>query len=184
MENLKRKGSRSNDERQSGNSKRPQIVHSQFPGPSSKELELPPGDGQGCCSKCKAMTGTRRGLDALLSREGYEHHNWYEMQHAAAQGCPLCEHMFEVLEHEDWELDEAGRSVTHKPTRVLARVNELPIAEKVHGMPRLNPFDGLQLLGIEVFIPIDPRLAHSSDCGSQIYHVVTRPCKSFEAPPK
>ncbi|KAI9150016.1 hypothetical protein HJFPF1_09766 [Paramyrothecium foliicola] len=182
MEDLKRKGSKSNDERESRDSKRLRIVQPRIQRRNRRKSELLPGNGQRCCSKCSAMTGTWEGLGALLSKKGYEHHNWYDMQEAAAQGCPLCEHMFEVLEHEDWEFDEADGSVTRKPTLIWATVNESYATGRRDEKPGLSLFDGLQLLGIEVFIPLDPGLAHHPDRDGQLYHMITHPadpCSHF-----
>jgi hypothetical protein len=42
-----------------------------------------------CCEKCQKMTGTLKGLQALLHEDGYGHSDRQELEISKAQGCLL-----------------------------------------------------------------------------------------------
>lgn len=44
------------------------------------------------CLKCASMTGTKEGLQALLSPDGYKHHEIVAIQESVKDGCELCSH--------------------------------------------------------------------------------------------
>ncbi|KAK0745512.1 heterokaryon incompatibility protein-domain-containing protein, partial [Schizothecium vesticola] len=107
---------------------------------------------------CMAMTGTPEGLQALLSKSGYEHFNWYEIQKSIS-ACALCASIWEATEHDDWESGPQG--VTRKPICVSATLENEPSA----GFPSggQHPLHGIQLRSLVVMIPGDDRTIHEEE---------------------
>lgn len=88
-----------------------------------------PRESNQCCQTCVAMTGTRLGLNALLSDGGYVHLNWYEIQKSAGMGCELCSAIRYRFESEDWYYEDDG-SVTSEEIRIFTNLTHLsPDAE-------------------------------------------------------
>ncbi|KUJ19941.1 HET-domain-containing protein [Mollisia scopiformis] len=57
-----------------------------------------------CCIKCQEMTGTLEGLRSLVE-DGYRHYSYYQLRQSADMGCKLCELIWDLTEHDDWERD-------------------------------------------------------------------------------
>ncbi|KAI6089515.1 heterokaryon incompatibility protein-domain-containing protein [Hypoxylon rubiginosum] len=141
----------------------------------------------GCCSKCNAMTGTREGLEALISNDGYEHYNWYDIQEAAAQGCAFCKFLFDRIEYDDWvyadEDEEDEEVVMRRPIRIIAQMRKLTISDEEGKPHRSHPLEQVQLLGLIVLISKESdvesgeRLIREDEkigrIGDEFYHVVT-----------
>jgi hypothetical protein len=131
-----------------------------------------------CCPRCEAMTGTQQGISALLSEGGYKHFDWYDIQKSAGTGCALCETIWHVTEHEDWDYEDDG-SRTHKEIRVFANTTRLPPSKQPR--PPKHPLQDIQLESLEVMIPLDGRLAHGYSSGEILYLAAFEgKLKSFE----
>jgi hypothetical protein len=50
------------------------------------------------CARCKTMCGSLKGLQALISTEGYEHYNLSELNDHSKRGCTMCFKILEALE--------------------------------------------------------------------------------------
>ncbi|CZR66340.1 uncharacterized protein PAC_16241 [Phialocephala subalpina] len=122
-----------------------------------------------CCPKCKAMTGTPQGLGALLDG-GYKHYNWYEIQETAALGCALCETIWGVTEHADWDCEDDG-SVTRDEILILANGTRLPspVESRFPG----HPLQDIQLHSLEVQIPGDGRRGSPRYQEEEVFYLVT-----------
>lgn len=59
------------------------------------------------CRRCKAMCGTREGLQALVSMEGYEHYSFKVLANHSKKGCLMCAKILEALKGAGIE-DEPG----------------------------------------------------------------------------
>jgi hypothetical protein len=114
------------------------------------------------------MTGTFQGLSALLTKDGYKHFNWYDLEKSAGDGCALCSTIRELTENEDWDYEDDG-SRCRKEIRVFANYSRLP----PNGEPRPlgHPLQGIQLDSLEVIIPFDGDLAHGYQAGEIFYLV-------------
>ncbi|KAK0619601.1 heterokaryon incompatibility protein-domain-containing protein [Immersiella caudata] len=129
-----------------------------------------------CCEKCSAMTGTREGLAALLSNEGYEHHNWYDIQESANKSCGLCDYMWELLEGGIWDSDDEGEEddgdgygITRKAIRVFAQLEDLEALRTSHDDFRnRHPLDGPRMYSLLMVAPVgnDP---------PEVFYLVTAP---------
>lgn len=153
-------------------------------------LRRRPSRTMGCCSKCNAMTGTREGLEALISNDGYEHYNWYDIQEAAAQGCAFCKFLFDRIEYDDWvyadEDEEDEEVVMRRPIRIIAQMRKLTISDEEGKPHRSHPLEQVQLLGLIVLISKESdvesgeRLIREDEkigrIGDEFYHVVTHKC--------
>jgi hypothetical protein len=62
------------------------------------EAKLSTMDLGTCCSKCEAITGSPDGIRSLNGEDGYEHHEWHEMQKSAHRGCSLCRTVMNRIE--------------------------------------------------------------------------------------
>lgn len=52
------------------------------------------------CARCKAMLGSVKGLQALVSQEGYEHYKLKDMFAHYKRGCPMCLKILTALKRE------------------------------------------------------------------------------------
>jgi hypothetical protein len=59
------------------------------------------------CARCKAMCGSVKGLQALISKEGYEHHKLKDLKDHSGRGCPMCLKILDALEDNEIQ-DEPG----------------------------------------------------------------------------
>lgn len=50
------------------------------------------------CARCKAMCGSVKGLQALISKEGYEHYKLRDLVVHSRRGCPMCLKILNALE--------------------------------------------------------------------------------------
>jgi hypothetical protein len=55
------------------------------------------------CARCRAMCGSLKGLQALVSLEGYEHYNLRDLKYHSNQGCSMCFKILEALEENEIE---------------------------------------------------------------------------------
>ncbi|KAL1859641.1 hypothetical protein Daus18300_009506 [Diaporthe australafricana] len=123
-----------------------------------------------CCDTCNAMTGTAAGLRALLNPRGYRHLNWYDLQETASMGCALCQAIWDVTEHDDWDFEEDGLVVLDE-IRITGSFSELVDIEG--GPPPEHPMTGRFFDEIAVHIPQDGG-RHSPPYGEgEVWHLVT-----------
>lgn len=54
------------------------------------------------------MTGTIYGLRGLIEFRSYTPLGWYDLLERASQRCTLCQHIWDVTEHENWDLEYDG----------------------------------------------------------------------------
>jgi len=106
------------------------------------------------------MTGTREGLTALLSDEGYEHHNWYDIRESVNKRCGLCAYIWEVLEGDFRESDDESEEgddsddTTRKAIRVFSQLEDIETLATNRNISRdRHPLDGPQLYSLAVAAP-------------------------------
>lgn len=128
-----------------------------------------------CCRACNDMTGTAAGLQALLDPRGYGHLNWYDLQETASMGCALCQAIWDVTEHEDWDYEEHGH-VVRDEIRITGSFTELIDAEG--GAPPEHPMKGRLFDEIAVHIPIDGRCRSPPYGDGEVWHLVAFDGKS------
>ncbi|KAH7140863.1 heterokaryon incompatibility protein-domain-containing protein [Dactylonectria macrodidyma] len=137
-----------------------------------------------CCVTCNAMMGTVEGLYELLHPRGYKHLSWYELQVTASQGCALCQSIWEVTEHADWDYNEENGWVVRDEIRITGSFTQLmedakSLIEAQEGhIPKGHPLEGRLLNEIEVHIPLDRRLARPLYEEGEVWHLV-----AFDANP-
>ncbi|KAK5652044.1 hypothetical protein OQA88_10947 [Cercophora sp. LCS_1] len=121
------------------------------------------------------MTGTREGLAALLSDEGYEHYNWYDIQESAHKRCGLCGYMWELLEGSIWDSGDESEEgddnydVTRKAVRVFAQLEDIEtLSTRPKNFQDRHPLDGPRMYSLVVAAPTgnDP---------PEVLHLVTAP---------
>ncbi|PMD47683.1 HET-domain-containing protein [Hyaloscypha variabilis F] len=55
------------------------------------------------CLKCASMTGTSKGLQELMSRDGYVHFGRYDLKKSAEMGCVFCIFISDAIDPDIWE---------------------------------------------------------------------------------
>lgn len=129
-----------------------------------------PSQSTQCCDTCNAMTGTAAGLQALVDPRGYGHLNWYDLQEAASMGCALCQAIWDVTEHEDWDYEEDGY-VVRDEIRITGNLTELVDIEG--GPPPEHPMTGRLFDEIAVHIPQDGGRRSPPYGDGEVWHLVT-----------
>lgn len=137
-----------------------------------KDIAWPayPSRSTQCCDTCNSMTGTAAGLQALLDPRGYRHLNWYDLQETASMGCALCQAIWDVTEHENWEFEEDG-CVVQDEIRVTGSFTELIDVEG--GPPPEHPMAGRFFDEIAVHIPQDGGRRSPQYGEGEVWHLVT-----------
>ena len=108
-----------------------------------------------CCGRCQLMTGTVKGLRALMSAEGKVHYTCDEIkQQSAGSGCPFCEQVRRIIV-------SCGTCAQSAIGEGIIRVRAIAEEDDAADEHPFRPGPRLEALQLE--IPLDPERSCGHD---------------------